>query len=78
MTIRRRRNACWIRKATGIHSQHAIIIDFPLQQWLRESDSVFLYTFSVFFILSCMMYSNCVLEHLSYKNAHLPNLRPSG
>ena len=36
MTIWRMRIACWIIKATDIHSQYLILIAFQLQQWLRE------------------------------------------
>jgi hypothetical protein len=30
------RIACWITKATNTHSEYAILIAFPLQQWLHE------------------------------------------
>jgi hypothetical protein len=33
-TIWRMRIACWITKATDIHSEYVIIIAFTLQQWL--------------------------------------------
>ena len=36
MTIWRMRIACWITKATNTHSQHVILIPFPLQQWLHD------------------------------------------
>jgi len=36
MKIWRMRIACWIPKATNIHSQYVILIAFPLQQWLQE------------------------------------------
>ena len=36
MTILRMRVACWIPKATNTHSEHVILIAFPLQQWLNE------------------------------------------
>jgi hypothetical protein len=39
MTIRRMRIACWIPKATNTHSEHVILIEFPLQQWLNERAS---------------------------------------
>jgi hypothetical protein len=39
-TIWRMRIACWITKATNTHSQYVILIDFPLQQWLRERTSM--------------------------------------
>jgi hypothetical protein len=34
--IWRMRIACWMPKATNTHSEYAILIAFPLQQWLRE------------------------------------------
>ena len=34
------RFACWINKATGIHSEYVIFIAFPQQQWLRERASI--------------------------------------
>jgi hypothetical protein len=33
--IRRLRIACWIHKTTNTHSEYAVLIAFPLQQWLR-------------------------------------------
>ena len=36
MTIWRMRTACWIPKATDIHSEYVIRIAFPLQQLLHE------------------------------------------
>ena len=38
--IRRMRFACWIIKATNTHSECAILIAFPRQQWLRKHASV--------------------------------------
>jgi hypothetical protein len=35
MTIWRMRFACCIPKATDIHSEYVIRIDFPLKQWLQ-------------------------------------------
>jgi hypothetical protein len=37
--------ACWITKATNLNSDYVIIIAFPRQQWLLESNSIFLYTY---------------------------------
>ena len=34
--IRRMRIACWINEATDKHSEYAIFIAFPRQQWLHE------------------------------------------
>jgi hypothetical protein len=39
-TTWRMRNACWIPKATKTHSEYVIVIDYPLQQWLRERTSL--------------------------------------
>jgi hypothetical protein len=43
--IRRMRFACWIANATDTHSEHVILIAFPLQQWLRERNSVLRYMY---------------------------------
>ena len=32
--------ACWITKATHAHSEHVILIPFPLQHWLHERASM--------------------------------------
>ena len=45
-TLRLMRPACWILKAPDAHSEHVIIIDFPLQQWLQESAPTLRYTYS--------------------------------
>jgi len=44
MAIWRLRVACWIPKATNLHSQHIIFIAFPLQQWFHERASILRYT----------------------------------
>ena len=31
---------CWVTKATNTHSEYAILIVFPLQQWLRKRPSI--------------------------------------
>jgi len=36
MTVWRMRIACWITKVTDTHSEYAVLIAFPLQQWLKE------------------------------------------
>jgi hypothetical protein len=38
----RMRIACWITKATDIHSEYVtdLLIAFPLQEWIRERVSV--------------------------------------
>jgi hypothetical protein len=40
MTIWHMRIACWEPKPTNTHSQYAILIAFPLQQWLNERASM--------------------------------------
>jgi len=35
--IQRMLFACWIKKATDIHSEYVIFIVFPWQKYLRES-----------------------------------------
>jgi hypothetical protein len=44
MTIWRMRFARWIPKATNTHSEYAIIIALPLQQWLHERASMLRYS----------------------------------
>jgi hypothetical protein len=43
--IRRMRIACWISKATYIHSQYVILIAFPLRHYLRERDATLRYRY---------------------------------
>ena len=38
--IRCMRFACWKSKATDAHSEYAIVIAFPRQQWLRQRSSM--------------------------------------
>jgi len=44
MTIRRMRLACLIPKATDTHSEYAILVAFPPQQWLHERVSLLRYS----------------------------------
>jgi hypothetical protein len=44
--IRRMRIACWITKATDIHSEYIIYTAFARQQWLHERASMLRYTYS--------------------------------
>jgi len=50
MIIWRMRFACWITKATGIHSEHAILIAFPPEQWVHESASVLRDTYIAYLV----------------------------
>ena len=54
--VRRMRIACCIPKATNTHSQHAILIAFPRQKWLRERASIL---HSYVHCLSCSILSKC-------------------
>ena len=54
--IRRMRFACWTSKATNTHSEYAILISFPRQQWLHERVSLLLYT-HIAFLVSLRFYS---------------------
>jgi hypothetical protein len=44
MTVWRMLNACSIPKAANIHSEYAILLACPLQQWLHERASMLRYT----------------------------------
>jgi len=52
--------ACWIPKATDIHSEYVRLTPFPLQQWLHKRASVLRCTYIVH-SLSC--YSPCIFSH---------------
>jgi len=45
--------AWWIIKATNTHSEYAILIAFPLQQWLHECASVLRYMYIARLVLLC-------------------------
>jgi hypothetical protein len=45
MAIKHMCIACLITKATNTHSEHVILIAFPLQQWLHERASMLRYTY---------------------------------
>jgi len=50
--------ACWIPKATSIHSEYVICIDFPVQHWLHERASMLRYTHAA--CLVCVKFqTNC-------------------
>jgi hypothetical protein len=50
MTTWRMRIACWIPKATNIHTGCAIFIDYPLHQWLLKPASLLHYTYFTQFV----------------------------
>jgi hypothetical protein len=65
--IRRMRFACWITKATDTHTEYAILIAFPRQQWLCESVSVLRYAY-----LACLVKSICAscIRKLAQTSGH--------
>jgi hypothetical protein len=48
--IWRMRIACRIPKATNTLSEQAILVTFPLQQWLHERASILRYTYIAFLL----------------------------
>jgi len=65
MTLGRMRIACWISKATSIHSEYVIFTDFPLQQWLHESARMLCYTYS-----ACLVTLAKILVFLRFALLH--------
>jgi hypothetical protein len=53
-------------KATDTHLEYVILIAFPLQQWLRESDSILPNNFAAFvvdtFILFCLEHTQSTTD----------------
>ena len=45
------RVSCWIPKATDAYLEYVILVALPLQQWLRERASIFLYTYIACLVL---------------------------
>ena len=81
-TTRRKRFSCWITKATNIQSEHAILIAFPRQQWLRERTWIRLYMHigclvtykdrDGYWFNVCRFYMNCTaLRHTCHSNAFI-------
>ena len=70
MTIWRMRFACWITKATDTHTEYAIVIAFPLQQWLHERASMLRYTY-----IACRVIFRIVCRGLAMNFLLLPVAR---
>jgi hypothetical protein len=64
MTLWRARIGCWAPKATNEHTEYAIHIAFPRQQWLHELASVLRYTcivcFVYYYITLLYVYCRCL------------------
>ena len=72
----RMRIASWIPRATNTHSVYVMIIDFPLQQWLHESASVWRYTYIawlVFFIFGLFNDALKLLRYLIFSTPERPD-----
>jgi hypothetical protein len=59
MTIERMRIACWIPKATNIHTSWVILNAFQLQQLLHERASMLRYTYNVCIVICFNRYICC-------------------
>ena len=66
MTLRRMHIACWIPKATDIHSQYVILIACPLEQWLHERASMLLYR-----DIACLAQNDKFHQSAVYKKCHV-------
>jgi len=58
MTVWRMTIACCITKATNTHLEYAILMAFPLQQWLHERASLLSFIYTACLVEPC---SNAVL-----------------
>jgi len=67
MTKQHMHTACWIPKATDIHSEYEILIAFPLKQQLHEHTSVLSY-----------MHIACLVDFVmnTYKSWTVPVMKP--
>ena len=66
MAIRHMRIAYWTPKSTNTHSEYVILIDFSLQQWLRERSSILRYTYS-----ACLVSKLFIFKSVSQPHAKL-------
>ena len=62
MTIWRMRVACWVPEAINTHSEYAIIIPFPLQQWLHKRASMSYFTILIYIQQDATLHSLFYLE----------------
>jgi len=85
--VMRMRIACWIPKATDMHSEYVIITAFPLQQWLyeRARKSPYMYSYIARPVNSAWIKPNTqsLVDYLgltlllSWRMFHLPQLASS-
>ena len=61
MTTWLMRIACWIPKATNIHSEQVILITFPMQRRLHECTSVLRHTYVTCLLLTVTFYQRLYL-----------------
>ena len=59
MTVWRMRIAYWMPKATNTHSEYAILVTFPLQQWVHKRALMLCYTFIDSLVMSETAYFLC-------------------
>ena len=68
--IRRMRIACWISKATDIHSEYVLLIAFLRQQWFRESASILhlnIYCLALYALgTSCFVQAGATLQAVGF------------
>ena len=66
MTVWHMHIACWLTKATDTHSEYAILIAFPLQQWSHECTSMLYYTY-----IACLV---TVYGFSAWQELHKPGM----
>jgi hypothetical protein len=57
--------ACWITEATETHSEYAIPIAFPREQWFRERAHCYVYTYIARLVILKTMQLRVTDTHLS-------------
>jgi hypothetical protein len=55
--------ACWITKATVTQSEYVIIVEFVLQQWLRQRVSLFRYSY-IYSLVTITKFSKRITQEL--------------
>jgi hypothetical protein len=60
--IKRMRIAYWTPKTTNTFSEYVILITFPIQQWLHERTSPYVYTYSACLVHLLQQQSTSILQ----------------